>query len=81
MFQHTGMELGDNLKACTANALQKYSEINRALPDRIIIYRDGVGDGQVCCAIRFVNILLFPAGILPGVLFSASFDSLWSRLL
>ena len=47
MFQHTGMELGDNLKACIANALQTYKEVNGALPERIIVYRDGVGDGQV----------------------------------
>ena len=47
MFQHSGMELGDNLKACTTNALAKYLEINNVLPERIIVYRDGVGDGQV----------------------------------
>jgi len=28
-------------------ALKKYSEINGDLPERIIIYRDGVGDGQL----------------------------------
>ncbi|KAF7996956.1 hypothetical protein HCN44_002602 [Aphidius gifuensis] len=28
-------------------AVQKYREINSALPEKIIIYRDGVGDGQV----------------------------------
>lgn len=31
---------------CTA-ALKKYHEVNSALPDRIVVYRDGVGDGQV----------------------------------
>ena len=30
-------------------ALHKYNEINKNLPDRIIVYRDGVGDGQVSC--------------------------------
>ena len=29
-------------------ALRKYHEVNGKLPDRIIVYRDGVGDGQVC---------------------------------
>ena len=47
MFQHTGQELADNLKECMSKALRKYHEINGALPDRIIVYRDGVGDGQV----------------------------------
>ena len=47
MFQHTGQELADNLKECMSKALRKYHEINGALPDRIIVYRDAVGDGQV----------------------------------
>ncbi len=29
------------------SALHNYHKINGVLPDRIIIYRDGVGDGQV----------------------------------
>ena len=28
-------------------ALRKYNEINENLPERIIIFRDGVGDGQL----------------------------------
>lgn len=28
-------------------ALHKYFEINKALPNNIIVYRDGVGDGQL----------------------------------
>ena len=28
-------------------ALKKYREVNGYDPDRIIVYRDGVGDGQV----------------------------------
>lgn len=47
MFQHTGQELADNLKVCMTAALRKYHEINGSLPDRVIVYRDGVGDGQV----------------------------------
>ena len=49
MFQHTGMEMGENLRATMANALTAYKEINEHLPERIIIFRDGVGDGQVSC--------------------------------
>jgi len=47
MFQTTGQELADNLKVCMSAALRKYHDINAQLPDRIIIYRDGVGDGQL----------------------------------
>ena len=32
-------------------ALRKYHEVNGRLPDRIIVYRDGVGDGQVCVGV------------------------------
>lgn len=28
-------------------AMEKYAEKNGSLPNRIIIYRDGVGDGQL----------------------------------
>ena len=35
-----------HLNSSTA-ALRKYQEINSDLPERIIIYRDGVGDGQL----------------------------------
>ena len=28
-------------------ALAKYHEVNGALPERIIVFRDGVGDGQL----------------------------------
>ncbi|KAL9980655.1 hypothetical protein ACROYT_G009266 [Oculina patagonica] len=46
-FQHTGMELIDGLKTNMTAALRKYNEINGDLPERILIYRDGVGDGQL----------------------------------
>ena len=28
-------------------ALKKYHKVNGVLPDRIVVYRDGVGDGQL----------------------------------
>jgi len=37
----------DQMKTCIANALRKYFECNRALPEKVVIYRDGVGDGQI----------------------------------
>ncbi len=47
MFHSRGQELADSLKVCMINALRRYHEINGAFPDRIVVYRDGVGDGQV----------------------------------
>ena len=46
MFQSTGQELADNLRTAMSSALHYYHKINGVLPDRIILYRDGVGDGQ-----------------------------------
>ena len=47
VLQTTGQELLDSLKLCMTNALRKYHEVNGALPERVMVYRDGVGDGQV----------------------------------
>ncbi|XP_061189698.1 piwi-like protein 1 isoform X1 [Saccostrea echinata] len=46
-FQHSMQELMDGLKVCMKGALEKYHEVNGALPERIIVFRDGVGDGQL----------------------------------
>ena len=46
-IQMKGQELVDGLKTCLVAALRKYHECNGALPERIIVYRDGVGDGQM----------------------------------
>lgn len=46
-FQQSGVELIDGLKRCMRGALMKYHDVNRVFPGRIIIYRDGVGDGQL----------------------------------
>jgi aubergine-like protein len=45
--QTSHQEIADQLKVCTVGALKKYNEINGELPDPIIVYRDGVGDGQI----------------------------------
>lgn len=60
-FQHSGQELADNLKVCMTNALSYYkknqgggdeSDTSLAgLPDRIVVYRDGVGDGQLSAVV------------------------------
>jgi len=45
--QRSHNEICDQLKVCMTGALKKYREINGHDPDRIIVYRDGVGDGQI----------------------------------
>jgi aubergine-like protein len=42
-----GQELVDKLRKCMVDALRHYFTINKYLPDRIIVYRDGVGDGML----------------------------------
>merc|ERR1711881_345615 len=40
-------ELHDNLCPAIETALRKYQQLNDQLPEKIILYRDGVGDGQI----------------------------------
>ncbi|XP_045774375.1 piwi-like protein Ago3 [Maniola jurtina] len=47
VFQKRGQEIGDCCKYCIVEALKHYLRVNSQPPDRIIIYRDGVGDGQL----------------------------------
>lgn len=46
-FQGPGQELVDGLKTCLISSLKFYYDVNHKFPDRIVIYRDGVGDGQL----------------------------------
>ncbi|XP_050410260.1 piwi-like protein 1 [Patella vulgata] len=47
-YQSTDVELVDGLRTAITSALRKYAEVNENnLPNRIIVYRDGVGDGQL----------------------------------
>ena len=68
-IQGANQEIGDGLKICFQSSLRKYYEvyqviylficlfvflkINHNLPDRIVIFRDGVGDGQVKTVVEF----------------------------
>lgn len=40
-------ELSTNISAFMLLACKKYQQLNNTLPERIIVYRDGVGDGQI----------------------------------
>jgi len=47
LHTNSEQELHDNLCPAIVTALRKYNDVNGHLPERIIIYRDGVGDGQI----------------------------------
>jgi len=47
LHSNPSQELNDNMVPAISKALRKYQELNSNLPSRIIIYRDGVGDGQI----------------------------------
>lgn len=46
-MQPCNQELVDGLKICLISALTKYHEVNHVLPEKIFVFRDGVGDGQL----------------------------------
>ncbi|KAF0987090.1 hypothetical protein HZS_3491 [Henneguya salminicola] len=47
VFQAQSEEMVQSLALFCSQALSKYYEINHELPKKIIIFRDGVGDGQI----------------------------------
>ncbi|XP_051807220.1 piwi-like protein 2 [Acanthochromis polyacanthus] len=46
-FQAPNEELINGFRVCFLAALQKYYEVNHNLPEKIVVYRDGVSDGQL----------------------------------
>ena len=46
-FQASRQEVVDGIQTCITGALRRYFKENNSPPDNIIIYRDGVGDGQL----------------------------------
>ncbi|GFS54318.1 piwi-like protein 2 [Nephila pilipes] len=46
-MQRQGQEFGDSLKILFLASLRKYFEVNHRLPEKIILFRDGVGVGQL----------------------------------
>ncbi|XP_049625397.1 piwi-like protein 2 [Suncus etruscus] len=47
VFQMPHQEIVDSLKLCLVGALKKFYEVNHCLPEKIVVYRDGVSDGQL----------------------------------
>ncbi|XP_055017809.1 piwi-like protein 2 isoform X2 [Boleophthalmus pectinirostris] len=46
-FQTPTEELIRGFRVCLLSALQKYYEVNHNLPEKIVVYRDGVSEGQL----------------------------------
>ena len=46
-------EISDGLNLCLRSALRKYHELNQTLPERILVFRDGVGDEQMATVLEF----------------------------
>ncbi|XP_062995532.1 piwi-like protein 2 [Elgaria multicarinata webbii] len=47
VFQMPHQEIVDSLKVCLVDALRKFHEVNHCLPEKIVVYRDGVSDSQL----------------------------------
>jgi len=74
MHTNPAQELNDNMCPAIAKALRKYSEVNGHPPSRIIMYRDGVGDGQIPYVIEHeisaIKNCFKSAGLSEDVLFT-----------
>ncbi|XP_009955581.1 PREDICTED: piwi-like protein 1, partial [Leptosomus discolor] len=53
VVQGRGQELVDGLKGCLQTALRDWFKWNKCLPSRIVVYRDGVGDGQLSTLVDY----------------------------
>ncbi|XP_078401913.1 piwi-like protein 4 isoform X2 [Cetorhinus maximus] len=53
VFQPSNVEVADCLKVCMRGALNKWLEVNHVLPGRIVVYRHGVGDGQLMTLVDY----------------------------
>uniref|UniRef100_A0A3Q3VLJ3 Piwi-like protein 1 n=1 Tax=Mola mola TaxID=94237 RepID=A0A3Q3VLJ3_MOLML len=53
VLQNKGQEIIDGLKMALNAALKEYLKFNNCLPSRIIVYRDGVGDGQLHSVVNY----------------------------
>uniref|UniRef100_A0A672JIH6 Piwi-like protein 1 n=1 Tax=Salarias fasciatus TaxID=181472 RepID=A0A672JIH6_SALFA len=53
VLQRKGQELMDGLKMALCAALKHYLKVNKQLPARIFVFRDGVGDGQLHSVVNY----------------------------
>ncbi|KAJ8285884.1 hypothetical protein GJAV_G00032070 [Gymnothorax javanicus] len=52
-FQMPNEEIIHGFRVCLLAALQKYYELNHTFPEKIVVYRDGVSDGQLPTVEKF----------------------------
>lgn len=52
-IQETHQELSSNLTITVKSACEHYNRVNRMYPEKIIIYRDGVSDGQLQIVLEY----------------------------
>uniref|UniRef100_A0A8C2UJ35 Piwi domain-containing protein n=2 Tax=Chinchilla lanigera TaxID=34839 RepID=A0A8C2UJ35_CHILA len=53
ILQRTATDIADCLKVLMTGALKEWYKHNHGLPARIIVYRDGVGDGQLKAVVEY----------------------------
>ncbi|XP_034048599.1 piwi-like protein 1 [Thalassophryne amazonica] len=53
VLQQRGQEIMDGLKVALTGALKDYVKFNGSSPSRVIVYRDGVGDGQLQSVVSY----------------------------
>ncbi|XP_076969347.1 piwi-like protein 4 isoform X2 [Tamandua tetradactyla] len=53
ILQRTPSDIADCLKVFMIGALKKWYNYNHGLPARIVVYRDGVGDGQLKTVLEY----------------------------
>ncbi|XP_030629502.1 piwi-like protein 1 isoform X2 [Chanos chanos] len=53
VLQNRGQEIIDGLKGALHDALRAYLKHNNCLPSRIVVYRDGVGDGMLQSVVNY----------------------------
>ena len=53
MLQASGQELIDALKPAFVRAIKEFYKANHAWPEKILVFRDGVGDSQLSIVARY----------------------------
>lgn len=51
-YQDSLEEIGQKVASCLTTALKRFHRLNRFLPNKVIVYRDGVGDGQLEAVVK-----------------------------
>ena len=58
LFKTSGQELIDALKPAFVRAIKEFYKANHARPEKILVFRDGVGDSQLSMVARSASILI-----------------------